>query len=175
MDYLILKALHLIGIVCWFAGLFYIVRLFIYHAEADANPEPKRGILLEQFKLMERRLWYGITWPALILTAATGGWLLKFHSLAQSPWLYLKFGLLALLLTYHFCCGTLLRALARDLVPLSSHRLRLLNEVPTFLLVGIVFTAVSKTVGTGLWALAGCAVFFIIVVVFFLKKLQGKS
>ena len=175
MDYIILKALHVIGIVCWFAGLFYIVRLFIYHAEADANPEPKRGILVEQFKLMERRLWYGITWPAMILTAATGGWLLKFHPIAQSPWLHLKFALLVLLFGYHFYCGAVLRSLARDVVPRSSHQFRIINEVPTFLLIGIVFTAISKMVATGLWSLAGCAVFFVIVVAFFLKKLQGKS
>lgn len=175
MEYFVLKALHIIGIVCWFAGLFYIVRLFIYHAEADANPEPKRGILVAQFKLMQRRLWYGITWPAMILTAATGAWLLKFHPIAQSPWLHLKFSLLALLFGYHFYCGAVLKKLAVDVVPRSSHQFRILNEVPTFLLVGIVFTAISKTVTTGLWSLVGCAVFFAIVVAFFLKKLQGKS
>ena len=175
MDYLILKSLHVIGVVCWFAGLFYIVRLFIYHAEADANPEPKRGILTGQFKLMQRRLWYGITWPAMILTAVTGGWLLKFHPIAASPWLHLKFALLVPLFAYHFYCGWVLQQLARDVVPRTSHQFRILNEVPTFLLVGIVFTVISKSVGVGLWSLAGCAGFFVIVVAFLLKKLQGKS
>ncbi|MFI5335270.1 MAG: CopD family protein [Opitutales bacterium] len=174
MDYIILKALHVIGIVCWFAGLFYMVRLYIYHAEADAKPEPARGILIAQFQLMQRRLWYGITWPAMLLTAVTGGWLLKFHPIAQSPWLHLKFALLAVLIAYHFHCGWVRKKFAAGLLPLSSHQLRIYNEVPTFLLVGIVFTAVSKTVSTGLWSLAGCAVFFVIVVAFFLKKLQGK-
>jgi putative membrane protein len=175
MDYLILKALHVIGIISWFAGLFYMVRLFIYHAEAGSDPEPRREILTTQYKLMERRLWHAITWPAMILTVATGGWLLKFYPIGQSPWLWLKFSLLVPLIAYHFHCGWIRRRMAADQIPFSYSRLRAYNEVPTFLMVGIVFTAISKTVSMGLWSLLGCAVFFAVALAFLRKQLQGKS
>ena len=67
-------SLHIIFIVTWFAGLFYIVRLFIYHTEAEAKPEPEKSILQNQYKIMEKRLWYGITWPSLVLTLIFGPW-----------------------------------------------------------------------------------------------------
>jgi len=72
MDYFYLKALHIIFIVTWFAGLFYIVRLFIYHTEAQDEEEVARIILQKQYKIMSKRLWYGITWPSAILTAILG-------------------------------------------------------------------------------------------------------
>ena len=175
MTYLVLKALHLVGIVCWFAGLFYVVRLFIYHTEANEELQPKRSILIAQFTLMARRLWLGITLPAMILTVVTGGWLLRYHSITQSPWLHLKLALLAALLAYHFHCGSIRKKLITGVYKLSSGQLRAYNEVATLLLVGIVFTAVSKSVSTGLWSLlVGAAV--IAVLFFFLRqKLQGKS
>jgi len=175
MTYLVLKALHLIGIVCWFAGLFYVVRLFIYHTEAKEELEPKRGILITQFTLMARRLWLGITVPSMILTLVTGGWLLSYHSIAQSPWLHLKFALLAGLFAYHFHCGMIRKKLSTGVFKLSSAQLRAYNEVATFLLVGLVFTAVSKSVATGLWSLLGCGGVFVVLLFFFRRKLQGKS
>lgn len=175
MLFFVLKALHIIGVVCWFAGLFYIVRLFIYHVEAQGHPEPKRSILHEQFTVMSRRLWRAITVPSMVLTAATGGWLLTYHSLTAEPWLHLKFVVLALLFAYHFYCGAIRVRLAAGEIPLSATRLRMLNEVPTFLLVVIVFTAVSRQVSVGLWSLFGCAVVFALLVGLLLKKLQGKS
>lgn len=175
MVYLVTKALHFIGIVCWFAGLFYVVRLFIYHVEAQEEGSPKREILTAQFTLMARRLWLGITIPSMVLTAATGGWLLTYHRIAQSPWLHLKFALLAGLFAYHFHCGWIRKQLIEGKRPLSSPQLRAYNEVATFLLVGIVFAAVSKAVATALWALAGCAVLFVFLVLFLRRKLQGKN
>ncbi len=175
MSLLVLKALHLIGIVSWFAGLFYIVRLFIYHVEAQGGPEPRRTILHEQFCLMERRLWRAITVPAMVLTAGTGLALLTFHDIPHTPWLHLKFALLLPLFGYHFACGWLRTRLATGAMPMSSARLRAFNEVPTFLLVAIVFTAVMKSVAAGLWAMGGCAVFFVLVVAFLLKRLQGRE
>ncbi len=175
MTYLVIKALHVIGIVCWFAGLFYIVRLFIYHTEAQDELPPKRDILTAQFTLMARRLWLGITVPSMVITTATGLWLVTYHPIAQSPWLHLKFALLAVLFAYHFHCGWIGQQLARGARPFSSAQLRAYNEVATFLLVGIVFAAVSKTVSTALWALGGCALLFVVLVVFLRKKLQGKS
>jgi putative membrane protein len=175
VDYLILKSLHIVGIVSWFAGLFYMGRLFIYHAEASKEDEPKRGILSAQYKVMERRLWQAITWPAMLLTLATGGWLLRFFPIPQNPWLVLKLALLLPLVAYHFHLGWIRRQLAADSVPYSSGHLRAYNEVPTFLLVGIVFTAISKSVSTGLWSLVGCAGFFALALIFLKSRLQGRS
>jgi len=174
MTYLVLKALHLVGIVCWFAGLFYVVRLFIYHTEANEDLQPKRGILIAQFTLMARRLWLGITVPAMVVTVVTGGWLLSYNAIAQSPWLHLKFALLAGLLAYHFHCGAIRKKLSAGVFTFSSGQLRAYNEVATFLLVGLVFTAVSKSVATGLWSLLGCGGVFVVLMLFFRRKLQGK-
>ena len=175
MTYLVFKALHLVGIVCWFAGLFYVVRLFIYHTEANEESQPKRAILIAQFTLMARRLWLGITVPAMILTVVTGGWLLRYHAITHSPWLHLKFALLVALLVYHFQCGSIRKKLIDGVYKLSSRQLRAYNEVATFLLVGIIFTAVSKSVSTGLWSLFGCGCVFVVLFFFLRRKLQGKS
>ena len=175
MTYLVLKALHLVSIVCWFAGLFYVVRLFIYHTEANAELQPKREILIAQFTLMARRLWLGITVPAMVVTVVTGGWLLHYHAIAQNPWLHLKFALLAGLLAYHCQCGSIRKKLSAGVFKFSSGQLRAYNEVATFLLVGLVFTAVSKSVATGLWSLIGCGGVFVVLLLFFRRKLQGKS
>jgi putative membrane protein len=174
MTYLVLKALHLVSMVCWFAGLFYVVRLFIYHTEAHAELQPKRDILIAQFTLMARRLWLGITVPAMMATVATGAWLLSYHPIAQSPWLHLKFALLAGLLAYHFHCGAIRKNLSAGIFALTAGQLRAYNEVATFLLVSIVFTAVSKSVTTGLWSLVGCGGVFVVLLLVFRRKLQGK-
>jgi len=175
MVYLVTKALHLIGIVCWFAGLFYVVRLFIYHTEALDETEPKRNILTAQFTLMARRLWLGITVPSMVITVFTGSWLLSYHDVPHTRWLHLKLTFAALLLAYHFHCGWIRQRLAAGARPFSSRQLRVYNEVATFLLVAMVFTAVGKSAAFGLKALAGCAVVFVVLGAFFLKKLQGKS
>lgn len=175
MSYLAIKALHIVGVVCWFAGLFYIVRLFIYHTESNEELQPKRDILKAQFTLMARRLWLGITIPSMVLTAATGAWLLTYQDIAHTPWLHLKFALLVPLFAYHFHCGSLRKKLAAGLLPMTARQLRAYNEVATFLLVGIVFTAVTKSVSTGVWSLLGCALVFVVLVLFLRRKLQGKS
>ncbi|MBC7367578.1 MAG: CopD family protein [Undibacterium sp.] len=175
MSYLAIKALHIVGVVCWFAGLFYIVRLFIYHTEANEELQPKRDILKAQFTLMARRLWLGITIPSMLLTTASGAWLLTDQDISHTPWLHLKFVLLLPLFLYHFHCGWIRKKLAADVIPFTAPQLRTYNEVATFLLVGIVFTAVTKSVSTGLWSLVGCAAVFVVLVVFLRRKLQGKS
>ena len=176
MTFLVLRALHIIGIVCWFAGLFYLVRLFIYHVEAFDDAEPKRGILTAQFALMSRRLWYAITVPSMFLTAATGLWLMfAYHNVLQEPWLHVKLIFLALLFGYHYDCGRIRKRLARGERSHTSRQLRIYNEVATFLLVGIVFVAVSRNVSMAFKALAGCALLFVLLVLFLRKKLQGKK
>ena len=91
MDFLYIKALHIIFIVTWFAGLFYIVRLFIYHAEAEKKEEPAKSILQEQYRLMEKRLWYIITWPSAILASIFAFWMLYDQPMFLSmPWMHVK-------------------------------------------------------------------------------------
>ena len=176
MIFLVFRALHIISVVCWFAGLFYLVRLFIYHVEAFDEAEPKRSILTAQFTLMSRRLWYAITVPSMLLTATTGTWLmLGYHNVVQEPWLHVKLVMLALLFGYHYDCGRIRKRLATGEYAHTSRTLRIYNEVATFLLVGIVFVAVSRNVGMAFKALGVCILLFAILVIFLRKKLQGKN
>jgi len=100
-DYI--KALHIIFVVCWFAGLFYIVRLFIYQVEANQKTETERNILVPQYQLMQKRLWYGITWPSAILTMVFGFWMyfLNFDYYLSQPWMLLKLIFVGILFLYH--------------------------------------------------------------------------
>lgn len=148
------KAVHIVGFISWFAGLFYIVRLFIYHAEASERPAAERDVLLPQLELMAGRLWKIITVPALFLTfgggitMVVGGW-------PFASWLHWKFLWLALLVAYHLTCGFIRkRQLARDF-DWTSNRLRVFNEVATMLMVAIVFTAVFKAAMTAAYGVAG--------------------
>lgn len=154
MEYLFCKALHMVGFVSWFAGLFYIVRLFIYHVESAARPTPERELLHAQFTLMERRLWKAITVPAMVITFLFGIRLAMLY-LAPQPtvpgWLWVKWGLLVVLLAYHHVCGRLRKQLADGTCGWSSARLRQWNEVATLLLVAIVMIAVFKTLFDALW------------------------
>ncbi len=139
------KALHLVAVVSWFAGLLYIVRLFIYHVEARDRPEPERSILQAQFALMERRLWFGITWPAMVATAGLGIWLMILIHAWEASWFQLKACFLLLLIAYHFLCGRIRSDLASGRSRLTSLQLRIWNEVATLLLFAIIFTAVMKS------------------------------
>jgi putative membrane protein len=156
------KALHVIGFVSWFAGLFYISRLYIYDIEAEARAPPARRVLQEQLRMMQRRLWYGITWPAMILTFVFGSWMLAPRLLGSMPWetwLSIKIGLVAGLLGYHLLNGRIRKQLAAGTCRWSSQGLRVWNELATLFLVAIVFDAVLKTMGNVLWGVAGLVVF----------------
>ena len=155
MPILYLKALHLIFVVTWFAGLFYIVRLFIYHVEAEDQPDDARKILQSQYKLMQRRLWYGITWPSMLGTLVFGLWLAHEMGLWYDPWLHVKLGLVAGLVLYHLYCGTIFNQLANDQLKHSANFLRIWNEVATLFLVTIVFLAVLKNTASLVWGLVG--------------------
>jgi len=149
-DYYI-KALHLIFVVTWFAGLFYIVRLFIYHSESEQKEERDKNILQTQYKLMEKRLWYGITWPSLIGTVVFGVWLATINNLWLVPWFQLKMLLVMGLILYHLQCGRIYNLLANDEFKYSSFKLRLWNEMATLFLVSIVFIAVGKSMLDAFW------------------------
>src|SRR4051794_29089581 len=130
MDaYLYVKALHLVAVVSWFAGLLYIVRLFIYHVEAAGKPEPERSLLQTQFALMERRLWYGITCPAAIAAAGFGIYMMVRIRAWEAGWFQLKLALLACLVGYHLYCGKIRKDLAAGRCRLTSVQLRIWNEV----------------------------------------------
>lgn len=145
MAYYWFKALHLIGIVVWFAGLFYLVRLFVYHAEASEQPEPAQTILKKQYELMEKRLYNIITTPGMAVTVAMAlGLIYTEPGILKSGWLHIKLSFVALLLIYHFYCGRIMRQLAKGECQWTGQQFRALNEAPTILLVVIVLLAVFK-------------------------------
>lgn len=150
--------------VSWFAGLLYIVRLFIYHVESASRPEPERSAFHAQFSLMERRLWLGITWPAMVAAAGFGIWLMVLTHAYSSAWFHLKLGLLVLLIAYHIGCGIIRKNLAAGRNRLTSFQLRIWNEVATLLLFAIVFTAVLKSPTAAGKAMLGVAAFAALVV-----------
>jgi protoporphyrinogen IX oxidase len=158
MIYFYIKALHLIFVVTWFAGLFYIVRLFIYNREAQDKPEVERNILRPQFNLMIGRLWWGITWPSCILSLVFGTWLL-FYNYPFQVWLWIKLGFVAGLLLYQFSLQVIYSQQKRGVFSFTSGQLRIWNEVATIFLVAIVMLAVVRS-GLGLfWGMTGLFVF----------------
>jgi putative membrane protein len=145
MAYFWFKAFHLIGVVVWFAGLFYLVRLFVYHAEASQEPEPAQTILKNQYQIMEKRLYNIITTPGMVVTVAMAiGLLTTEPEVLKDRWLHIKLAFVAALLVYHFYCGRLMRQLAADKCTWSGQQFRALNELPTVFLVTIVLLAVFK-------------------------------
>ncbi len=152
---LYIKALHIIFVVTWFAGLFYMVRLFIYHAEAREKAEPAKSILQEQYKLMEWRLWYIITWPSLVLTWVFGLWLVYLFNWWLAPWLWLKLSMVVGLTAYHLYCHRIFNRFQHDLPTWGSMGLRMWNEVATLFLFAIVFTVVLKDTIGWIWGLLG--------------------
>lgn len=145
MAYQWFKAFHLIGIVVWFAGLFYIVRLFVYHAEASLEPEPAKTILINQYQIMEKRLYNIITTPGMVVTVVMAiGLLTTEPEVLKDRWLHIKLAFVAALLVYHFYCGRIMRRLAKGQCNWSGQQFRALNEAPTILLVAIVLLAVFK-------------------------------
>ena len=132
------KALHIIFMVTWFAGLFYLPRLFVYHAMASD------AVSIERFKVMERKLYWGIMTPGAVLTIVCGVWLWLGWFRGASSWLHAKIALVALLAAYHLWCGSLLRAFAADRNRKSHVWLRWFNEVPVVILFGTVFLVVIK-------------------------------
>ncbi len=145
-NYPIWKALHIIFVVSWFAGLFYMVRLFIYHTEANMKPEVERRILQDQFNIMQRRLWYVITTPAMILTVVFGTLMLCANpALFYFHWMQVKLIFVAVLLVYHFLSQGIMNNLKHGTSKWKSGHLRMWNELATLLLVAIVFLVIVKT------------------------------
>ena len=159
MNLLWIKALHIVFVVTWFAGLFYIVRLFIYHREAQDRNDPERGVLIRQYRIMERRLWYGITWPSMILASLFGLWFaVGLYGMTWPAWLWIKMAFVAGLLAYHLYCQHLYAVFGREQGHPSSFSLRVWNEVTTLFLFAIVFLAVVKDAAMLPGLLAGLTV-----------------
>jgi putative membrane protein len=146
MIYPYIKSLHLIFVITWFAGLFYIPRLFVYQIEAYHKPSPDKEILGKQLKLMAKRLWYIITWPSAILATVFAIWLLILQPFwLEQPWMHVKLGFVVLLFIYHLKTHQYYKQLQRDVVKKSSSFMRIWNEGATFILFAVVFLIVLKS------------------------------
>lgn len=134
------KALHIISMVCWFAGIFYLPRLFVYHAACE--DEPGR----ERFKIMERKLYRGITTPSMVATVVFGLWLIGYNvqGYMSQGWLHAKLLLVVLLIGYHFYCGHLVKVFRDDRNTRSHVFYRWFNEVPVLVLVAVVILVSVK-------------------------------
>ena len=163
MSYFYFKALHIIFVVTWFAGLFYLPRLFIYFAEAENKSPEEKKALQDQFKIMQRRLWYGITWPSCILAILFGSAMIhQWFPLYDYPWLIVKLIFVLGLFLYHLSLGAILKQQQKDFVRFNSNQLRLWNEVSTLFLVGVVFLVVLKNVLNMLYGLVGLVLLMLV-------------
>lgn len=178
MTFLYLKALHIIFVVTWFAGLFYIIRIFIYQTEANDKDEPARTILLEEYKRNAKRLWLGIAWPSAILTLVLGTLvLLQVPSYLSQGFMHIKLTLVLLLYVYHFICHRIYKQLQQGVFSYKSQGLRIWNEVATLFLVGIVFLIVLKNALSMIWGIIGLVLFAIILMIAIriYKKIREKD
>jgi putative membrane protein len=161
MGYLYLKAFHIIFVVTWFAGLFYIPRLFIYNTEANEKSPEVRDVLRSQFNVMMKRLWFGITWPSAIITLILG--LLVLHTGGWGPllfseggrWLLIKLCFVIVLYIYHFTLHAIFKQEIKGIFKYTSQQLRMWNEVATVLLVAIIVLVVVKSALSWVWAVVG--------------------
>ncbi len=174
--YFYIKALHIIFVVTWFSGLFYIVRLFVYNAEAQTKTEPERTILMKQFCIMQKRLWYGITWPSAILTLIFGVWIgILYGSLPT--WLLVKLFFVLGLFIYHFTLHSIFLQQQKNNFKWSSQQLRIWNEVATIFLIAIVMLAVVKQLLSVVWGVGILIAFAILLMIAIkiYKKYRKKS
>ncbi len=174
--YLTVKALHIIFIVTWFAGLFYIVRLFVYFTEAQEMEEPRRSILQDQYRIMMKRLWFGITWPSALLTLIFGPWMAIL--LGSIPvWLWIKIGFVVGLYGYFFFLHGIFKDLQAGIIKRSSTQLRVWNEVATIFLVAIVFLVVLKSFLSMVWAMVGLIIFTValMIAIKVYKRIREKN
>lgn len=172
--FLYLKALHIIFVVTWFAGLFYVVRLFIYNREAHDKPEIERKILQAQFEVMIRRLWFGITWPSCVLSMILGIALLSYYPVFPT-WLWVKLGFVVGLLAYHGSLHKLFRQQMKGVFGYSSQQLRIWNEVASIFLIAIVMLVVVRTGISALWGMVVLMAIAVLLItaIYLYKRLRG--
>ncbi len=166
--YYYIKAIHIIFVVTWFAGLFYFPRLFIYNTEANEKPEAVKEALQQQFSVMMKRLWFGITWPSAILTLIFGITVMiegNWHKIIfeeGGQWLLLKSGFVTLLYVYHLTLHKIFKEQINGKFRYSSQQLRIWNEVATIFLVAIVMLATVKQSMSIVWGITGLILFIIL-------------
>jgi putative membrane protein len=173
-----IKSLHLIFVITWFAGLFYIVRLFVYHAEAKNKLEPEQSILIKQYQLMQYRLWYIITWPSAILASFFAFWLLLIMpQWLQQDWMIVKLGFVVLLYLYHWKCHQIFNQLQKNEVNNSSNFFRLWNEGATLILFAVVFLVILKSALNWIYGVIGIFVFSVVIMLGFkfYKKIRERN
>ncbi len=175
-----LKSLHLIFVVTWFAGLFYIVRLFVYHSEALQKPQPEQDILIKQYQLMQYRLWYIITWPSAVLASLFAFWMLFFTPLGQSwlqmPWMHVKLFFVFLLYLYHLKCHFIFKQLQQNKCQNSSTFFRIWNEGATIILFAVVFLVILKNEINWIFGVLGIILFSVLIMLGFkfYKRIREK-
>jgi len=179
MAYLYLKSIHIIFVVSWMAGLFYIVRLFIYHVEANDRPEAERLTLQAQFEIMQHKLWYIITTPAMGLSVLAGiGMIWLNPDLLTMNWMLVKLLFVVGLLIYHFMCQHIMNKLKQGVFIWTSTQLRLWNELATIFLVAIVFTVILKSAVDWIYGLTGLIAFSAVIMsavkIYKYYRLKGK-
>jgi putative membrane protein len=163
-----IKALHIIFVVTWFAGLFYMPRLFIYNTEANLLADQERSILQKQFAVMLRRLWFGITWPSAVITLLMGLWILSASGwLAmvfrpEGRWLLVKLIFVLLLYAYHLSLHLIFKQEMRGEFKYSSNQLRIWNEVATVFLFAIVMLVVVKQAMSAVWGLSSLLLLIVV-------------
>ena len=154
-----IKSLHLIFVITWFAGLFYIPRLFVYQIEAHHKSSPEKEILGKQLKLMAKRLWTIITWPSAILATVFAIWLLILQPFwLQQGWMHVKLTFVFLLILYHLKTHQFYKQLQKDVVRRTSNFMRLWNEGATFILFSVVFLVILKNAINWVFGIIGIIV-----------------
>ncbi|CAH8282726.1 putative membrane protein [Mariniflexile fucanivorans] len=178
MAYFYIKAFHLIFVITWFAGLFYIPRLFVYQIEAFHKPSPDKEILGKQLKLMAKRLWYIITWPSAILALLFG--LILFYmnpTLIYFDWMQVKLGFIVLLFIYHLKTQQYYKQLQNDIVKKTSSFMRIWNEGATFILFAVIFLVILKSAINWIWGIVGIFVLGVLIMLGFklYKNIRDKN
>jgi len=178
MEYYYIKSLHLIFVITWFAGLFYIVRLFVYQIEAFHKPSPEKEILGTQLKLMAKRLWLIISWPSMVLAVGFAIWLVVLRPFYLSDaWMQVKLGFVVLLIIYHIKCHFIFKNLQKDVVKYSSNFMRLFNEGATLMLFSIVFLVVLKSAVNWIYGTLGIILFSVVLLLGYrlYKRIREKK
>ena len=173
-----IKSLHLVFVITWFAGLFYIVRLFVYQIEANGKPSPDKEILQKQYKIMTYRLWYIITWPSAILATIFALLLLHLNpGFLEMPWMQVKLVFVVLLFIYHFKCQKIYTELQNDTVKYTSNFMRLWNEGATIILFAVVFLVILKNAINWVFGVIGIIVFSILIMLGYklYKRIREKQ
>lgn len=176
-----LKSLHIIFVTTWFAGLFYIVRLFVYQIEAADKPSPEKEILEKQYNLMSYRLWYIITWPSAVLASIFAFWMLFFTDLGSAwlkmPWMHVKLSFVFVLYLYQLKCQQIFAQLQRGEIKYTTNFMRLWNEVATIILFAVVFLVVLKNAVNWIYGVIGIILFSIAIMLGFkfYKKIRERN